>query len=76
MEFVDAAMIENNCTQTNFCYFQKTGNSGNFTISEVKQFLGIYLLMDIFKMPSVTVRIYWENGTRILDITADIMSRN
>ena len=53
LEFVDAAMIENICTQTNLYYLQKTGNSGNFTISEVQQFLGTYLLMGIVKMPSV-----------------------
>ena len=72
LEFVDAAMIENT-SQTNLYYLQKTGNSGDFTISEVQQFLGIYLLMDIVKMPSV--RTYWENGARFSDI-ADVMSRN
>ena len=54
-------------------YLQKTGNSDNFTISEVQQFLGTYLLMGIVKMPSV--RTYWENCTQFSDI-ADVMSQN
>ena len=57
LEFVDAAMIKNNCTQAILYYLQKTGNSGNFTISEVQQFPGIHLLMGIVKMSSVKTYI-------------------
>ena len=64
-------MIENICTQTNLYHLQETGKEGIFTKTDINQFIGIYFLMGFARMP--TVRSYWKNGMKSLDI-ADVMS--
>ena len=69
----DDKLLTNLVDQTNLYSVQKCAVSINTTKDELEQFLGIYILAGIVKMPSY--RMYWQNSTRYAPI-ADVMSRN
>lgn len=71
--FVDNEVIENCVYQTNLFSVQNTGNSIGTTVKEIEQFIGIYLLSGVVRVPSY--RMYWAQESRY-DTIADIMSRN
>lgn len=59
--------------QTNLYSTQKQANSINVSVNEMKDFLGITILMGITQLPSL--RDYWSESFR-LDLIAKHMTRN
>ena len=58
------------CNQTNLYSVQKNGKNINTTPGEIEQFIGLQMLMSVFKLPDY--RMYWANETRYPPIAEDV----
>lgn len=70
---VTAEVIDMVVKETNEYSTDTTGKSLNITAAEVEQFIGMYVMMGLIQMPSVTC--HFETGSRC-DTIADVMSRS
>lgn len=71
--FFDREIMRNIAEQTNLYSLQKSKKSVEVDICEIEQFIGMLLLMGIYKMPSV--RSYWSSATRYPAVS-EVMTRN
>ncbi|KAJ8959767.1 hypothetical protein NQ314_006196 [Rhamnusium bicolor] len=69
--YFDDAVFENICNCTNVRYLQKKGKPINLTVSEVKKFFGISILMSCPKYP----QLYWSHMTKV-NIISNSMTRD
>lgn len=71
--YFDDAVFENICNCTNIRYLQEKGKPMNLTVSEVKKFFGISILMSCLKYPQL--RMYWSHMTKV-NIISNSMTRD
>ena len=68
--FLDDELIDLLAEQTNLYSVSKSGNSVNTNLKEIKQILGILIMMGVIKLPRY--QIYWSQDTQI-PVNAEVM---
>ena len=69
---MDQPIFDEISNQTNIYGHEKSGLALNTSACETEQFIGLHMIMSVFKMPSY--RMFWSNATRYPTV-ADCMSR-